>query len=194
MRMKLHFAIIFALFSGLLWASPLKFRPGVTGTAPVQENMISDGEYAHGVAISGLVPETTKEGALREATFYQAGGDGKFRDHQARSAIALMFAFDIMDSYPGYGLPVFETLAPTLDIVRNFGYGWTECMAGALGDDTQFTLALEGLEFSTPVVYDAVSNEKLSSGQQATLPIPWHEFRSLKVVDEMFPPQNSFPN
>ena len=130
-----------------------------------------------------------------------------------------------MDSYPGYELPAFETLAPTLDIVRNFGYGWTECqvfpsyeenqpvaitpasvrctvlkksheamvMAGALGDDTQFTLDLEGLEFSTPVIYDAITNEKLSSGQQATLPIPWHEFRLLKIVDEMFPPQNSFP-
>ena len=72
MRMKLHFAIFFALFSGLLWASPLEFRLGLTGTTPVQENQISGGEYAHGVVISGLVSETTKTGALREVTLWTA--------------------------------------------------------------------------------------------------------------------------
>lgn len=176
-----------------------------------------DKDYQDRFSPGYILTETLgTQAGLAPQVLLQAGGEGKYRDHQVRSALALMFAFDLLDSYPGYGLPAFETLAPTLDIVRNFGYGWPECqvfpsykenqpvtispasvrctvltksdeamvMVGALADDTEFSLNLTGLGFANPVIYDAVSNEKLATGQQTTLPIPWHEFRLLKIQDE----------
>ncbi len=176
-----------------------------------------DKDYQERFSPGYILTETIgTQAGLAPQVLLQAGGEGKHRDHQVRSAIALMFAFDIVDNYTGYGLPAFETLAPTLDIVRNFGYGWPECqvspsyennqpisiepdtvkctvlkksheamiMVGALGDDTQFSLDLTKLGFSAPVIYDAVTNERLTQDQQATLPIPWHEFRLLKIADE----------
>ncbi len=74
---------------------------------------------------------------LSPISLLHTSGTKEAREHQLRTALALFFAYDLIDFFSINASPTTPTVGGAIDTVRNFGYGEKDCQVYPFYDGNQ---------------------------------------------------------